>query len=131
MNNEHEPQGNFWMGFVIGAVVGAVLIFLFGTKEGKKLMKLFEERSELFEEDLEQKITSLQNQGEEFLKKAEDVKAHIIKEVADGKNTISEQMVSRMDDTLTKIEDLQKKGVELTHDVRHNYFKRNGKKLAA
>ena len=33
-------QGNFFSGFLLGALVGAAVVFLLGTKKGKKLLEI-------------------------------------------------------------------------------------------
>lgn len=35
-----RPQSTFWQGFFLGAIVGGIVIFLLGTKKGKKILKL-------------------------------------------------------------------------------------------
>lgn len=41
-NDSQNPvQGNsFFSGFLLGALVGAAIVFLFGTKKGKKLLEI-------------------------------------------------------------------------------------------
>ena len=124
-----EKQGNFWFGFFLGGLFGAIAIFIMGTKEGKKLMERLTEDAEEYEEDLEQKVAKLQIKGEDFLNEANSVKEKITKEVKTGKKSITNAVADKMDQALTKIENIQKKGVELTRDVHHNYFKKNGKSL--
>jgi gas vesicle protein len=44
MNNDSNKQGgNFFSGFIIGALVGAAIVFFLGTKKGKKLLKAISE----------------------------------------------------------------------------------------
>ncbi|MBU2632552.1 YtxH domain-containing protein [Patescibacteria group bacterium] len=54
-NNCHRPHGgNFINGFVFGLIMGAALVFLFGTKKGKKLLQILsEEKLEDFKEFLD------------------------------------------------------------------------------
>lgn len=130
MNNE-KGNNNFWVGFFLGGLVGAFIIFFMGTKQGKKLADQLIEDTEGYEEELEEKVAILQKKGEEFLKGAREVKNKVIKEVESGRKEVNERLVTRMDEALTIIEDIQKKGVELTEDVHHHYFKRNGKKLTS
>lgn len=129
MNNENKG-GNFWIGFFLGGLFGAFLIFLWGTKEGKKVAKKLLDQGELFEEEIEEKINKLQENGEALLSQAQVIKERVIKEVIEGKKAVSEQLVEKVDRALSQIEDLQKKGVEVTKDVHHRYFIKNGKKLA-
>ena len=42
-NNNNNSGNNFFSGFLIGALVGAAIVFLLGTKKGKKLLKAVSE----------------------------------------------------------------------------------------
>lgn len=42
-NNNNKSGGNFFSGFLLGALVGAAIVFLFGTKKGKRLLKAISE----------------------------------------------------------------------------------------
>lgn len=130
MNNE-KGSNNFWIGFFLGGLVGAFIIFIMGTKQGKKLADRLIEETELYEEELEEKVARLQKKGEELLEEAKDIKDKVIKEVEDGKKDVTDRLATKMDEALTKIEDIQKKGVAITSEVHHHYFKRNGKKLVS
>lgn len=129
--NREKGGGNFWMGFFFGGLLGALLIMLFGTKEGKKIAAKLVQKSEFFEDELEEKIYALQEKGEALVTQAQEVKDRVTQEIEDGKKTVSQHLATKMDETLTKIEDIQKKGVSLTQDVHHHYFKKNGKKLVS
>ena len=130
MKTENRAS-NFWFGFFIGGLVGAFIIFLLGTKEGKKLAEKIEEKAEFFEEDIEKKVGKLQKQGEDLLQNAQDMKDRVAKEIVDKKASASDALVSKMDKTLSKIVDIQKKGMSLTEEVHSKYFKKNGKTLTS
>lgn len=131
MNNEKQGSGNFWIGFFLGGIVGALIIFLMGTREGKKLADKLLEQAELYEEELEEKVAAIQKKGEELLSEVRDVKEKVVKRVEEGKSAATDTLVTKMDHALTKIEDIQKKGVALTEEMHHHYFKKNGKPLAS
>ncbi len=42
MNND-KSGNNFFSGFLLGALVGAAIVFLLGTKKGKKILKAISE----------------------------------------------------------------------------------------
>lgn len=63
MNNSESRQGgNFFQGFLWGAIIGGSIVFLLGTKKGKKLLKTITEEGienisnigELVEDELEE-----------------------------------------------------------------------------
>lgn len=44
MNNHHNNSGNgFTTGLILGMILGAAAVFLFGTKRGRKLFKVITE----------------------------------------------------------------------------------------
>ena len=51
--HEHEHKGGFLNGLILGLLIGAGLVFLFGTNKGKKLLQMLldqvEENTELSE----------------------------------------------------------------------------------
>jgi len=102
--NEHDGKcGNFWLGFFLGGLLGAFVIYLLGTKEGKKTLEKIVDRAELYEEELEEKVAKLQQKGEDLLEEAEEIKEKVIQEVTSSKEKISDQLVSKMDAALTHI----------------------------
>ena len=131
MNCNSHKSGNFWLGFFLGGLVGAFIIFVLGTKEGKKIAEKLLDQAEDYEEGLEEKDEKLQKHGEELLQQAEKVKEKVTKEVEKGEKKVSQALVSKMDQTLTTIEDLGKRGVAITQDLHHRYFKKNGKTLTS
>ncbi len=42
-NNESRQGGNFFQGFLWGAIIGGGIVFLLGTKKGKRLLKTITE----------------------------------------------------------------------------------------
>lgn len=44
MENNNKSGNNFFSGFLLGVLVGAGLVFLLGTKKGKKLLKVISEK---------------------------------------------------------------------------------------
>jgi gas vesicle protein len=45
MNNEvNKPNGSFLNGFLVGALVGAAVVFFLGTKKGKRILKMISEK---------------------------------------------------------------------------------------
>lgn len=131
IDHKDSKAGNFWFGFFIGGLLGAFIIFVLGTKEGKKLAEKIKEKGELAEEDLEKKVARLQKKGEDLIEEAKGVKEKVISKIDEKKEAASDTLISKMDEAFTRIADLQKKGVELTEEVHQKYFKKNGKPLSS
>lgn len=130
MNEQKNKRGNFLIGFFLGGLLGAFIIFILGTKEGKKILKQLSEKAEILEEELEEKVEKLKEKGEELLEEGERVKEKVVEEVKKRKKSASQVVISKMDKALSKIEGAQKKGIEITKNVHGRHFKKNGKKLA-
>ncbi|MBI3956101.1 YtxH domain-containing protein [Candidatus Gottesmanbacteria bacterium] len=94
MSNDNHHDNRFWFGFFLGGLLGALILFFMGTKEGKKTGKL-----------LEDKIEEIEKRG---LQLKEDVK---------------EEAAEKLDDALAHIEKLQEQSVETTKHIRSRFFK--------
>lgn len=105
MNEEKEKGSNFWLGFLLGGIVGGVGLFALGTKEGKRLVEKLIEQVEGYEKDLGKGVTSLQKEGKRLIKEAK-------KEVQTVKEKVSQEV---------------KSGISSLKPLR---FKKSGKKLS-
>lgn len=66
-NNNNNSGSNFFSGFILGALVGAAVVFLLGTKKGKKLLKVIsEEKLDKISNLLEESDKSVSFQDEEL-----------------------------------------------------------------
>lgn len=45
-NNSNKSGNNFFSGFLLGALIGAAVVFLLATKKGKKILKAISEEGE-------------------------------------------------------------------------------------
>ena len=53
-NRDHDHK--FLFGFFIGGLLGALVLFFIGTKDGKKTKKLLEERGKKFLDEMGDKL---------------------------------------------------------------------------
>jgi hypothetical protein len=44
MSNETKPNGNSFSSFLLGVIVGGLIVFLLGTEKGKKILKIISEK---------------------------------------------------------------------------------------
>ena len=79
MNDEQQPSGGFFNGFVLGSLVGAALVFLHTTEEGKKIKQEITSRGKNALEDLPTIVKQLEKQGEEFARRTNKVKQELEK----------------------------------------------------
>jgi gas vesicle protein len=126
MNNasqEHGPDAKFLLGFFFGGILGAIIIFLVGTKEGKKTTKILEKKGKDFVDDLEDRLVDLEKQGQELAKKSEEIKEQVVETLEEKKETITTEASSKLDNALAHIEALQEHGRETTASLRKRLFK--------
>lgn len=100
MNNE-KHDNRFWFGFFIGGLLGAILLFFMGTKEGKKTGK------------------ALEDKGKDLLEEFQDK----VEEIKEKKEDLTDSAVEKMDTALAQIEKLQEQSVETTKHIRQRFFK--------
>lgn len=131
MNDNSHKGGNFWLGFFLGGLIGAFLIFILGTKDGKKIYELLENEEEKVKNKIGDKINNLKTQGDKYLKETDNLQKKVKQEVAAEVKTVSQTIVDKLDDSLGQLQEVQKKGAELTEAVRSRFFKKNGKKLSS
>lgn len=82
---ENNRDSKFLTGFIWGAVIGAGIVFLLGTKKGKKLLKTISEEgisslSDLLEQTEESEYDVSNNSNQEQEKKTNGELNHEIKE---------------------------------------------------
>ena len=121
-----ERRGNFWLGFFFGGFLGTILIFLLGTKEGRKVAKKLLEKGEEISGDLEKKLKEIEKEGKKVVKKVEKVKKGVVKKAEKQEK----ETQKKINDVLAKAEDLQEKSLQKTAELRR-YFTRSGKKLTS
>lgn len=101
--SDERHDSKFWFGFFIGGLIGAAIIVLLGTKEGKKIEKLLEKKGKEALDDLEEKV--------------EDIK----EKVEEKKEELTEVATGKLDETLSHIETLQQRGLQNTQKLRRAF----------
>jgi gas vesicle protein len=120
MNNEHKDN-KFWFGFFIGGLIGAGIIVLLGTKEGKKIEKLLEKKGKEALGDLEEKVEDLKEKGEELIQKGEVIKDQVVEQIIEKKEELTEVATEKLEDTLSHIESIQQQGLQNTQKLRRAF----------
>lgn len=100
MSEHHEANGKFIAGFFLGGLLGALILFFLGTKEGKKTSKMLEKK------------------GQDILDDLQDKKDQIVEKLEDKKEDLTEQAANKLDDALSQIEDLNEKTLKTTANLR-------------
>lgn len=126
---KENKRGPFFLGFFLGGLFGAILIFIWGTKEGKKIAKQLLEKGNLLEDELKEKIETIKDKGEEFLTEANQVKEKVDRQIAKSKKGVGKKIKKEINSALIKIESIGGKSAQISANIKKNYFKKNGKPL--
>lgn len=121
MSESHNNDGKFLFGFFIGGLLGALIIFFLGTKEGKKAGRDLERRGKDIFDELEDRLDELQAKGKELVRQGEQIKEHMMETIEDKKESMSESAVERIDTALAHLEELQQQGAETTATLRKRF----------
>ena len=118
-NNSHD--GKFLFGFFIGGLIGALVIFSLGTKEGKKTGKLIEDKGRDVLDELEERLDELQSKGKELVRQGEAMKEKVLDSMSDKKDEVTEAAAEKIDMALAHIQEMQQKGAETTATLRKQF----------
>lgn len=89
MNDHHSNR--FFDGLILGIVIGAAAVFLFGTKSGKNLLKILSEQGVDGIKDLIEEY-NLETEGDDFEDESEEVVEKVKNKVSEVKNHVSEKL---------------------------------------
>jgi len=126
--SEHNNNGKFMFGFFLGGLLGALLIFFLGTKEGKKASKEIEQKGKDVLDDLEGKIDEMEKKGKELVRHGEELKDHVVETLEEKKEVLGKEATERLETALANIESIQERGMETTANLRKRFFKNTPKK---
>jgi gas vesicle protein len=121
MSDDHSHDGKFLFGFFIGGLIGALIIFFLGTKEGKKTGRMLERRGKDLLDDLEDRLDELKAQGRDLVREGEAIKERVMDTLEGKKEDIADSAVERIDSALAHLEELQHQGAETTAKVRKHF----------
>jgi len=120
---DRDRDGGFLSGLVLGALIGAGLVyFLTSTEEGKKVKKQLKKKGKDTLDNLAETISEFEEKGEEFRKKAEKLQAALEEKTKDIREEVGEEAKEQ----LTHIDKLRERGRKATK----KFFTKNGKSLA-
>jgi len=113
----------FLLGLFIGGLVGALVIFFMGTKEGRKTKKFLEEKGEDTLDTIHDRIDELEKKGKEIVEQGEEIKEQVIEQLEEKKEELSDRATEKLDTALAHVEKIQEQGLSSTSDLRKRIFK--------
>jgi gas vesicle protein len=126
-DNSHADL-KFLLGLFIGGIIGAIIIFFLGTKEGKKTSKYLEEKGKDLVDDIGEKVSELEEKGEELVEQSEVIKENVMSEVDQKKDELTQATSEKLDTALAHIEKIQTESAQTTAELRKRLFKNIPKK---
>ena len=128
--SEENSHGDlkFLLGLFIGGIIGAVIIFFLGTKEGKKTGRMLEEKGKDLVDVVEEKVMEIEENGEELLKQSEIIKENVVAQIKEKKEELTQTTSEKLDTALAHIEEMQEQGAATTAELRKHLFKNIPKK---
>jgi len=126
MSEEHSDN-RFMLGFFIGGLIGALIIFFLGTKEGKRVGKQLEEKGRDLLGDLEDRVGELEEKGKDLVARGEEIKEQVLERVEAKKEELTDSARDNVEQVLARIEELQENGLKATVNLRRR-FKNTPKK---
>lgn len=130
MSDLERKDGKFLLGFFVGGLLGALIIFFLGTKEGKKAGKILEDRSRNLLSELEDKLTEFEKKGKDLVREGEQLKEQVVEQLEERREEFTHETTKKLDTALAHIEALQEHGRETTSSLRKRLFKNIPKKSA-
>lgn len=128
MNDNNHHDYKFMIGFFIGGLLGAALMFLMGTKEGKKVEKLLEKKGKETLDEIEEKVDELKEKGEDLVKKGEAIKEQVMEQIEEKKEDLTEEASKRLESALASVVEVQEKGLTAATTLKKRLFKNAPKK---
>ena len=123
-----RDESKFLLGLFLGGIIGALIIFFLGTKEGKKAGKVLEEKGKDALDDLHGAVNELKQKGKELVKQGESIKEKIVENIEHSKDELAETTTEKLESALSKIEELQEQSMVTTAEIRKRFFKNVPKK---
>lgn len=123
--SEEKRSSGFFNGLILGGLIGAALVWLNLTEDGKKTKKLLLKKGQKVIDDLPEKVKELEKQGEEFAQKAEEIKQKLEAKARE----LTPEIKEKLKNSLAHIEKTQERGRQAAATARQRFFTRKGKKL--
>lgn len=123
--DERVDQSHHSHGFALGVFVGAALVFLFGTEEGRRLKRQLTQRGRQLAEEMPSVVKKLQKEGEAFAHKAEKIKQDLEEKL----DTFTPRAKAEITHALEHIEKTQERGRQAASVAKKRFFTRRGRAI--
>lgn len=112
--------------FITGAVVGAVVTYLFTTESGRKIKdELIKEGSKLLEsvgDELEKVKDRAEDEGEKLLEEVKEKKKEIDTEVQTAAKQVKKQAQEKVSEVVENVEEIPQQVAEIQKKGRRFFF---------
>lgn len=121
MSCDNHNDNRFWFGFFFGGLIGAIVLFFLGTKEGKKAGRLIKDQGEDIIDTIQDRLNELKIRGKELADEGEALKAEVIDKVGQEKEKLTDDAKEKIDTVLAHIEEMQERGRQATATIRKEF----------
>jgi len=124
--SERREESSFFTSFILGLLTGAIITFLLGSEEGKKIKKRLLKRGKELLENLPELIEEAKQKEQELQKDIKKIPSKVEKEAQKV-----EQKIQQTSKTVAPhLKNLQKRGRQAAKKVSR-FFRRSGRPLSA
>lgn len=122
-DNERNNTSSGFSTFLTGAVVGAVLTYLFTTESGRKIKdELLKEGTKLLEnvgDEVEKAQKKVTEESDKFIEEVKEKKKEIETEVHTAAKQVKKDLVEEIQEIPQQVEAIQKKGRHFFFSKKH------------
>lgn len=120
MDDRSKPDIRFWFGFFMGGLIGALVLFFMGTKEGKVVRKKLVRKGEDLIDTMQDKLDDLKEKGQDLVTASEKIRAEVASTLEDRKGDLTADATKKLDSILEHIETVQDRGRRITANMRRS-----------
>ena len=121
MSEKDHKDIRFWVGFFIGGLLGAIVLFFLGTKEGKRTGKDLHDKGGDILDEISERLNAFVEESKELVKEGNEMKEEVVERLGDTKQKITESTTDSIESALAHIEALQERGRQTTASLRKKF----------
>jgi len=125
-----KNDSDFAKGFILGGLIGAGFLFLFGTEKGKKTQKILKKKGEEFLDAASETAGKVQKEGKKVKKELEEKAGEVKEDIGEKLENVGEKVKEEVEKGVDTALGFAEKTAEKGRDAQAKYFKKGGKPLS-
>lgn len=122
MNNE-KTDSRFVIGLILGGIVGAILLYFYSSRDGKKSMGGLKNHGQSILAELQKMLERVEHKGKEMVEESTRLTDHVAETMTEAKSTLATEASKKIETALAELESLQEQGLATTTTLRKKLFK--------